>query len=178
MNTIKEQHDKTREKLSKEASYGNIMAVPRLKSVTLNSGIGKTIKDPATSEDMERIFTAISGQKPVFTKAKKAISNFSVRRGMIVGIKVTMRGKRMWEFLEKFISAVMPRFKDFRGIDEHNVDGNGNLNIGVPEHTVFLEVDPNKVERARSLQLTMSLNKSDRSGGIALWKGMGIPFKD
>lgn len=178
MKTVKELYKLEREKMFKDKIVSNLMATPYIEKVVINMGIGKFTKEAPVVEEAEKVMTLISGKKPVYTKAKKAISNFSLRRGEKVGIVVTLRGKSMWNFTEKLISVVLPRFKDFRGLEKSNIDESGNLHIGIKDHTSFIEIDPNSVKKVFSLQVSMVFKNSNKEKGHRLLSGMGVPFKD
>ncbi|WKZ27047.1 MAG: 50S ribosomal protein L5 [Candidatus Paceibacterota bacterium] len=163
--------------LQKEFGIANVMAVPRIQKVVINTGIGRMVKDGGAIERVQRDLTALSGQKPVIRKAKKSIASFKLREGMPVGVSVTLRGKRMYDFLHRLITLALPMSKDFRGIDPKNVDGAGNLNLGIKEHTIFPEVSYESVKDIFSLQVTVVTTAQNRERGIALLKQIGIPFK-
>lgn len=175
---IKEKYQDIINQLSKESFGGNIMSVPKLKKIVINSGIGRSDKDPTLKDDVFKILESISGQKPVLTKARKSVSNFSVRVGMPIGVMVTLRGKMMWDFIEKFVTLVLPRVRDFRGLKKGNIDQSGNLNVGILEHRVFLEIDPNGMSKSRSLQVTFVTDNCDREVAYKLFEGVGFPFID
>lgn len=156
----------------------NRMAVPTVKSVTVSVGLSQGLKDPKFMDIAEDTLRRITGQKPVKTKAKKSIASFKIRQGMIVGMKVTLRGPRMWHFLEKLLTVTFPRIRDFRGISAKNVDHQGNISVGFREYLAFPEIRPDEVERIHGLQVTVSSNAADRAQGLALFKALGFPFKD
>lgn len=164
--------------LQKELGVKNIMAVPKVKMVKINVGIGTYIK--AHGKDFEPVIEsvrAISGQKPIVTKSKKAISNFKIRKGDPVGITVSLRGNRMYDFLNKLINVVFPRVRDFRGLDPKGIDAKGNFNVGFKEHTVFPEISPDDVMRLHGLQVSISTTAKNAEQGLALFKALGFPFK-
>ena len=172
-----EYNTKIKKELLKEGSFGNIMAVPTLEKIVLNIGAGEAVKESAALEDMIEILTKISGQKPVVNKSRKAIAAFNIRQGMDIGVSVTLRGERMWEFFDKLVNVVFPRTKDFRGLRVSAFDGSGNYSIGVEDHTVFSEIDPNNTSKIRSLQITIvTTAKEDKSARMFLDK-FGFPFK-
>ncbi|MEK7600793.1 MAG: 50S ribosomal protein L5 [Patescibacteria group bacterium] len=176
--TLQQQYQKTiLPALQKEFGIANVMAVPRIQKVVINTGIGRMVKDAGAIERVQRDLTALSGQKPVIRKAKKSIASFKLREGMPVGVSVTLRGKRMYDFLRRFIALALPMSKDFRGIDQKNVDGAGNLNVGIKEHTIFPEVSYESVKDIFSLQVTIVTTAQNRERGIALLKQIGFPFK-
>lgn len=165
-------------KLKTELKFNNIMSVPKLKKVTVNVGIGSYVKNQG--KDFSHItesITKITGQKPVLTKARKAISNFKVREGDIVGISVTLRGKRMYDFINKLINIVYPRVRDFRGVSPKCFDGNGNMSVGFREHTVFPEIHPDEVSRLHGIQINVETSAKNDDDARALLKAFGFPFK-
>ena len=165
-------------KLKTEFGTNNTMAIPKITKVTINVGIGTYTK--SHNKDYSNIIeniAKISGQKPVLTKAKKAISNFKTRQGEVIGIAVTVRGKRMYDLLNKLINIVFPRVKDFRGISPKSFDGKGNFSVGFKEHTVFPEISPDEVSRLHSLQLNICTNANTNERALVLLKAMGFPFK-
>ena len=175
---LKEEYNKTiRKELLQEGNFGNMMAVPTLEKIVINVGAGDAIKDSNALNDIVEIITKISGQKPVVNKARKAVSAFKIRQGMEIGVSVTLRGERMWEFFDKLVNIVFPRVKDFRGLDVKSFDGSGNYSIGIDDHTVFPEIDPNNTNKVRSLEITIvTTAKDDKSGKMFLDK-FGFPFK-
>ncbi|HOW60739.1 MAG TPA: 50S ribosomal protein L5 [Candidatus Moranbacteria bacterium] len=164
--------------MKKNFGYKNVMAVPRIKKVIVNVGIGKIAKENDKIEEVVNSITAITGQKPVKVKAKKAISGFKVREGMEVGVKVTLRGKRMWQFIDRLVSATLPRTRDFQGINIKSVDNGGNLNIGIKEHMIFPEISPEKVKYTFGLQTTISTDANSQKEGLELFKLLGFPIKN
>lgn len=164
--------------LKKTLGEKNTMAVPKITKVTLNCGIGTYVK--SHNKDFTSIvdnIAAITGQKPVIRKAKKAISNFKLREKEPVGISVTLRGKRMYDFLNKLINIVFPRVRDFRGLSPKAFDGNGNYSIGFREHTVFPEISPDDVMKLHGLQVNIATTAKNDADGLELLKAMGFPFK-
>ncbi len=162
--------------LRKEFGYPNAMAVPKIEKVTITVGINASHKDPKVLEVAESTLARISGQKPARTAAKKAISNFKVRKGMTVGVMVTLRGARMYDFLEKFVSVTLPRVRDFRGLSPKSLDQRGNLTIGFREHIAFPEVRPDEVERIHGLGVTVVTTAKTRAEGLSLLARLGFPF--
>lgn len=163
--------------MEKEFGYSNAMAVPKILKVVVNVGIGKIIKENDKIEEVVNSLTQITGQKAVKTKAKKAIAGFKVREGMEVGVKVTLRGKRMWNFIDRLINATLPRTRDFQGINPKSVDSAGNLNIGIKEHMIFPEISPERVKHIFGMQVTISTTAKSQAEGMALFKLMGFPIK-
>ncbi len=163
--------------MQKEFGISNIMAVPKIGKVVVNTGVGRISKDDKAIERIAKDLTLISGQKPVFRKAKKSISGFKIREGVNVGISVTLRGKRMYDFVDRLISIALPRSKDFRGIDRKNFDGMGNLNIGIKESSIFPEVNYENLKDIFGLQVTVMTNAGNKERGAQLLKLMGFPIK-
>ena len=164
-------------KMQKEFGITNALAVPRVAKVTVNCGVGKFLKDPKVLEDIERDIVRIVGQKPVRTKAKKSIASFKTRLGQEIGFRVTLRGKRMWDFLERFIMVALPRTRDFRGIPEKSFDRDGNLSVGVREHFVFPEASGDDVKTIFGFQVVITTTAKKREYGVALLKLLGFPIK-
>jgi|SRR3989344_3918642 len=163
--------------LQKDFGIKNIMAVPKVEKVTINVGIGKITKDDKAVERVLGDVTKLTGQKPVFRKAKKSIASFKIRQGMNIGLSVTLRGKRMYDFMDRLISIALPRSKDFRGIDVNNFDKDGNLNMGMKESSVFPEVTYESLKDIFSLEVTVTTTAKDRQKGIALLRHLGFPIK-
>lgn len=164
--------------LTKELGLANAMSVPRPTAVTVSVGLSQKQKDSRSVEIAEQTVSRITGQKPVATKAKKSIAGFKIREGMVVGMRVTLRGDRMWDFLEKLLTVTFPRVRDFRGISPKLVDHGGNISIGFAEFLPFPEIRPDEVERVHGLQVTVTTNANDRDSGFALLKAIGFPFRD
>lgn len=163
--------------LQKEFQIPNIMAVPKITKVVINTGIGRMLKDDKAIQKAERDLGLLSGQKPVYRKAKKSVSSFKIRQGMPVGISVTLRGKRMYDFLDRLISIALPMSKDFRGIPRENIDAQGNLNIGIREHNIFPEVTYESLKDIFGLQVTVTTNAKGRAVGEALFRLLGFPLQ-
>lgn len=163
--------------LQKEFSISNIMAVPKLEKVTLNVGVGKMAGDKKAIEGVVNTITRISGQKPVLVKARKSISNFKLREGMVVGVMVTLRGERMYDFMYKLVNITLPRVRDFRGVDQKSVDQDGNWNIGFKEHIVFPEISSDEVEHIHGLEVSVTTSTKERTEGYRLFELLGVPFK-
>ncbi len=164
--------------LTKQFGYVNVHEVPKVTKIVLNVGIPAGSKDAKVAETVEQVLRRISGQQPVKTLAKKALSNFKIRKGMVVGMMVTLRGKRMEAFLEKLIHVTLPRVRDFRGISPKALDGRGNLAIGFKEFIAFPEISPDEVERLHGLEIAVVTTAKTRDEGFALLKSLGIPFKE
>ncbi len=163
--------------LRKEFGIANVMAVPKVSKITVNVGVGKVSKNAGAAEKIERDLTMLTGQKPSARKAKKSIASFKLREGVVVGYTVTLRGTRMWDFLDRFMSLALPLSRDFRGIDPKNFDRDGNLNVGIREHSIFPEVNLENVKDIFSLQVTITTTAKDRPQGISLLRGLGFPLK-
>ncbi len=164
-------------KLKQAFGYKNIHAVPTVRSITLNVGLGPGLKDARFLETAEKTLTRISGQRPVKTKARKSISTFKIREGMVVGLKVTLRGKRMWDFLEKLFRVSLPRVRDFRGLSPKAFDGRGNYSIGFKEHIAFPEIHSDELEVLHGLQVTISTSADSNEEAKALLTHLGLPLK-
>jgi len=181
MNIIpaKEKYIKTvAAEMKNKFGYKNVMALPRVKKVIVNVGIGKIVKENDKIEEVVNSITAITGQKPIKTKARKAISGFKVREGMEIGVKVTLRGKRMWQFIDRLVGATLPRTRDFQGISRKAIDNGGSLNIGIKEHMIFPEISPEHVKHAFGLQVTVSTDAKSQEEGLELFKLLGFPIKN
>lgn len=164
--------------LQKELGLSNANAVPTLKSVTVSVGIAPAKhKDGKLLETAEGVLTRITGQKPIQTKARKSISNFKTREGQVIGLKVTLRGDRMWAFVDKLVNVTFPRVRDFRGIPLTIVDRGGNASYGFPEHLAFPEIRSDEVERVHGLEVTLATTAENTEQGQALFKALGFPFK-
>jgi large subunit ribosomal protein L5 len=163
--------------LLKNLGYKNIFQVPRLEKVVLNVGLSKGLKEASFMDTVESTLTRITGQKPVKTKAKKSISNFKIREGMVIGMKVTLRGKRMYDFVEKLIKVTLPRVRDFRGLSLSSIDKNGNLNIGIKEHISFPEIKADEIEKLHGLEIAIITRTPSKKDSLALFQALGFPFK-
>jgi large subunit ribosomal protein L5 len=158
--------------------YKNRMSVPKLRLISVNVGMSTNLlKDPKIPETVEKTLTRITGQKPVKTLAKKSIASFKIRQGQHIGMKVTLRGARMWHFLEKLIHSTLPRVRDFRGISPKLVDRQGNLSIGFKEYIAFPEIRADEIERLHGVQVTVSTTAANKAEGLELFKLMGFPFQ-
>lgn len=157
--------------------YGNYLAVPRIVKVVINVGIGKILKESDKVEEVINGLRDITGQNPTKTKAKKAISGFKIRIGLEIGTKVTMRGKRMWEFIDRLVNATLPRIRDFQGINEKSIDERGNLNLGIKEQIVFPEIVPERVRNSFGLEISIATTAKSREEGKELFKLLGFPIK-
>lgn len=164
--------------LQAEFGYTNIMQVPKVTKVTINVGYGRQHKDKAFIENLEKTLTLISGQKPMHNKAKKSISNFKIREGLPIGVSVTLRGPRMYDFLQKLIHISLPRVRDFRGIDPKSFDVQGNYTLGLKESGAFPEVVVDSLDKIHGLQIVITTTAHNKTEGRALLKGLGFPFRD
>jgi large subunit ribosomal protein L5 len=164
--------------LTQEFSYANPMQVPRVVKVVVNMGVGEAAKDSKLMDGAVRDLTAITGQKPTIRKARTSIAQFKLREGMAIGAKVTLRGDRMWEFLDRLVSVSLPRIRDFRGLSPKQFDGNGNYTFGVSEQSIFHEIDYDKIDRPRGMDITVVTTAKNDDEGRALLKQLGFPFKE
>jgi len=164
--------------LLKEMGYKNIMQVPRLEKVVINMGVGTAVQDPKTLDAAVRDLTAISSQKPVVTKAKKSIAAFKIRAGMRIGCKVTLRGERMYDFLDKLFNVTLPRVRDFGGISPNSFDGHGNFAMGMKEQLTFPEIEYDRVDRTRGMDIVIGTTARTDEEARALLKALGLPFRE
>jgi large subunit ribosomal protein L5 len=163
--------------LMRELGYSNVMAVPRLQKIVLNMGVGEAVQNPKVIESALEELTAIAGQKPVVTRAKKAISNFKLREGMPIGAMVTLRGERMYEFLDRLVSVALPRVRDFKGVPDRSFDGRGNYSLGLREQVIFPEINLDKVDKIKGLTIVICTTARSDAEGKALLRGLGMPFR-
>lgn len=161
--------------LKDKFGFKNVHESPRLIKVTVNAGLGKG-RDPKFADTIVETLRKITGQQPMKTKARKSIAGFKVREGMVVGVTVTLRGDRMWHFVDKLANVAFARIRDFRGIPESSVDKDGNFNFGFTEHTAFPEIPPDEVESLHGLQVTITTTAKNHEEGLVLFKGLGFPF--
>jgi large subunit ribosomal protein L5 len=166
-----------RGKLQEQFGFRTPMQVPRLEKITLNVGLGEAQKNPKLLEGVVAEIAQITGQRPVITKAKKAISNFSLREGSPVGVTVTLRRDRMWEFLDRFVNVAMPRVRDFRGVPTRSFDGRGNYTMGVKEQLIFPEIDYDKVEKVHGMDISFVTSTTRDDEALALLRELGMPFR-
>ena len=164
-------------KLQERFKYQNPMQIPKLEKVVINMSVGDAIQSSKALDKAVEELTIISGQKPVITKAKKSIAAFKLREGMPIGVKVTLRGRRMWEFLDKLVSVTLPRIRDFRGIDPKGFDGHGNYTLGLREQLVFPEIDFDKIDKLRGLEVCIVTTARTDDEGRALLAACGMPFR-
>ncbi len=165
-----------RPKLAEDLGIGNPMAIPRLKKVVVSMGVGKAAVDKKILESAQKDLATITGQKPIVCKARKSVSNFKLREGMDIGAMVTLRGKRMYEFLDRLINAGIPRLRDFRGL-KTNFDGHGNYSMGLSEQTIFSEINLDQVEHTLGMNITMVTSAGSDAAGKRLLELMGVPFR-
>jgi large subunit ribosomal protein L5 len=164
--------------LQEEFGYANVMQIPGVTKVKVNMGVGDAARDSKLIEGAVRDLTTITGQKPAVARAKKSIAQFKLREGMPIGAHVTLRGDRMWEFLDRLLSLALPRIRDFRGLSPKNFDGNGNYTFGLTEQVMFHEIDPDKVDRQRGMDITIVTTAKTDDEGRALLRHLGFPFKE
>ncbi len=164
-------------KLKEKFGYKNNFAVPKIIKVTVNTGLSKALKDKKMQDIIVKDLAAITGQKPVFTKAKKAISGFNIREGMKVGARVTIRGKKMYEFLDRLIIATLPRIRDFQGIPHTSIDQQGNLTIGIKEHIIFPEISHEEIKFIFGLETTIVTDTKNKEEALELFKLLGFPIQ-
>lgn len=180
---LKEKYQKIIPDLIKKFGYKSRMSAPKIEKVVINTGLGRDLADKSSDErkkiigSVKKDLASITGQAPVLTKAKKSISAFSLREGMAAGAKVTLRGEKMYDFLEKLINVVLPRTRDFWGIDLESVDGKGNLTLGLREHILFPEISPEETEKIFGLEITVVTDSENKEEGLEVLRLMGFPFK-
>lgn len=164
-------------KLQKELGYANVMRVPKITKITLNMGVGAAAQDKKAIEGAVKDMTAIAGQKPVVTKARKSIAGFKIREGWPIGCKVTLRGHKMYEFLERLIEIAIPRIRDFRGFSNKSFDGRGNYSLGIKEQIVFPEIEYDKIEKIRGMDITITTTAETNDAAAALLRAFGFPLR-
>lgn len=170
--------EQIRPALLEQFAFGNVMQVPGVTKVIVNMGVGEAARDGKLIEGAVRDLTAITGQKPVVTKARKSIAQFKLREGMPIGAHVTLRGDRMWEFLDRLVSVALPRIRDFRGLSPKQFDGRGNYTFGLNEQSMFYEIDQDRVDRVRGMDITVVTTATNDDEGRALLRLLGFPFKE
>ncbi len=163
--------------LAKQFNYKSVMQVPRIDKITLNMGLGEAVADKKVLENATADMQAIAGQKPIVTVARKSVAGFKIREGYPIGCKVTLRGERMWEFLERLISITIPRIRDFRGLNPKSFDGRGNYSMGVREQIIFPEIDFDKVDKARGMDITITTSAQTNDEAHALLSSFSFPFR-
>ena len=164
--------------LQGEFGYANVMQIPRLTKIVVNMGVGEATRDAKLMDGAVRDLTAITGQKPAVVRARKSIAQFKLREGMPIGAKVTLRGDRMWEFLDRLLSLALPRIRDFRGLNPKQFDGHGNYTFGLTEQVMFHEIDQDKLDRSRGMDITVVTTATNDDEGRALLKQLGFPFRE
>jgi len=164
--------------LREQFGYANVMQVPGLTKIVVNMGVGEAARDSKLIEGAVRDLTAITGQKPQVTKARKSIAQFKLREGMPIGAHVTLRGDRMWEFLDRLLALALPRIRDFRGLSDRQFDGRGNYTFGLTEQVMFHEINQDKIDRSRGMDITVVTSATNDDEGRALLKKLGFPFKE
>ncbi len=162
--------------LTKEFSYGSVMEVPRLEKIVVNIGLGEALQNPRALETAAADIATISGQKPVANRAKRSIANFKVREGNPIGLSVTVRGDRMWEFYDRLVNATLPRIRDFHGVSNKAFDGRGNYSLGLPEQLIFPEIEYDKIDRIRGMQIVIVTTARSDEEGKRLLQLLGMPF--
>jgi large subunit ribosomal protein L5 len=164
--------------LHEQFGYANVMQVPGLTKIVVNMGVGEAARDSKLIEGAVKDLTAITGQKPQVTKARKSIAQFKLREGMPIGAHVTLRGDRMWEFLDRLLTLALPRIRDFRGLSDRQFDGRGNYTFGLTEQVMFHEIDQDKLDRSRGMDITLVTTATNDDEGRALLKQLGFPFAE
>ena len=170
-------HDEIRAALQEQLGLPNVMQVPRIDKIVINMGVGAAVGQPSLLEGAVKDLTRIAGQKPIITRARKSIANFKLREENPIGTKVTLRGARMWEFLDRLISLAIPRVRDFRGLNPKSFDGNGNYTFGVSDQLIFPEVDYDSIDAPRGMDITIVTTAKTNAEGKALLDAFGFPFK-
>src|SRR3990172_8678774 len=162
--------------LMKEFGYKNVMQAPRLEKVTVNVGLGEAVQNAKALDAASNDVATVTGQHPVITRAKKSIANFKLREGMPIGVMVTLRGSRMWEFLDRALNAALPRIRDFQGVSPNSFDGRGNYSMGIREQVIFPEIDYDKIDKIRGFQITVCTTARNDEEGKRLLELLGMPF--
>jgi len=170
-------NDIIRPQLRADLGIDNIMDIPAIEKIVINMGVGRAAQQSSLLEGAVADLAAISGQKPVVTKATKSIAGFKLREGQAIGCKVTLRGDRMWEFLDRLIAVAIPRIRDFRGLPAHSWDGRGNYTFGLSDQSVFMEIDPDRIDQPRGMDISIVTTANDNDSGKALLDAFGFPFK-
>lgn len=164
--------------LKEQFKYANPMMVPKIEKVVLNMGVGEAVGDAKALDGAVRDLTMIAGQKPMVTRAKKSIAAFKIRQGMAIGAKVTLRGDRMWEFLDKLINVALPRIRDFRGVSSKSFDGRGNYSLGLREQLIFPEINYDEIDKVRGLEVVIVTTAPSDEEAYALLRNLGMPFRE
>ena len=170
--------DQIREQLNNKFNYDNVMQIPGLTKIVVNMGVGEAARDSKAINGALEDLTLITGQKPELRRARKSIANFKLREGMPIGARVTLRGDRMWEFLDSLLTVALPRIRDFRGLSDQQFDGHGNYTFGLTEQTMFYEIDVDKIDRQRGMDITVVTTATNNEEGRDLLLRLGFPFKD
>ncbi len=170
--------EEIRDALKAEFGYGNVMQIPGVVKVVVNMGVGEAARDSKRIEGAVRDLAAITGQKPVVTRARRSIAQFKLREGMPIGAHVTLRGDRMWEFLDRLVTVALPRIRDFRGLSPRQFDGRGNYTFGLTEQSMFYEIDPDSIDHVRGMDITVVTTATNDDEGRALLRQLGFPFKE
>ena len=179
MARLKEKYtEEIKSSLREKLGLNNVMEVPKIKKITLNMGVGEAAQDKKTIEKAVADLERLSGQKAIVTRARKSVASFKIREGMPIGVKVTLRRERMYEFLDRLISVALPRVRDFRGLNRKSFDGNGNYSLGVKEQIIFPEIDFDKVDKIRGLDISITTTAKNDEEGLALLKEFNFPIKD
>lgn len=177
MNRLQEKYlNEVKGNLMKEFNYSSVMECPKLEKIVINFGVGEAIANPKALDDAVNELTTIAGQKPVVTKAKKSIANFKLREGMAIGCKVTLRGEKMYDFFDKLVSISLPRVRDFHGTSKTAFDGRGNYTLGIKEQIIFPEIQYDKVNKVRGMDIVIVTTAKNNKEAFALLKGLGMPF--
>ena len=167
-----------RAQLKDEFGYGNVMQIPGLTKIVVNMGVGEAARDAKLIEGAVRDLSAITGQRPAVARARKSVAQFKLREGMPIGAHVTLRGDRMWEFLDRLLTIALPRIRDFRGLSDRQFDGHGNYTFGLTEQVMFHEIDPDKVDRQRGMDITVVTTATNDAEGRSLLRRLGFPFRE
>ncbi len=165
-------------RLREQFGYANVMQVPTLTKIVLNMGVGEAARDAKLIDGAVRDLTAITGQKPAICRATKSVAQFKLREGMPIGVKVTLRGDRMWEFLDRLLAIALPRIRDFRGLSPRQFDGSGNYTFGLTEQSMFHEIDQDRIDRVRGMDITVVTTATSDDEGRALLRALGFPFQE
>jgi large subunit ribosomal protein L5 len=168
---------RVRDELREQLALSNVMQIPTLQKIVINMGVGEAINDKGLIDSAVEDLAIISGQRPRVNRARKSVANFKLREGMPIGVSVTLRGDRMWEFFDRLIAVAIPRIRDFRGLNPRSFDGRGNFTFGVTEQLIFPEIDFDKVARVRGMDITICTTAKDDAGGRALLESFGFPFR-
>ncbi|MGA2434826.1 MAG: 50S ribosomal protein L5 [Bryobacteraceae bacterium] len=178
MARLREQYRKTAvPALMKEFNYSNVMAVPKLEKVTINMGMGEATQNPKVMDSAVAELTQIAGQRPMVNKARKSIAQFKLREGMSIGCSVTLRGDRMYEFFDRLVSVTLPRVRDFRGVSAKSFDGRGNYTLGIRDQLIFPEIDYNKVDKTKGMNICITTTAKTDAEGLVLLRLLGMPFR-